>query len=73
VGSISQVEPNDFDRPVEVNVKSVYLLTGATAAAAENPLLDCEHWLDGGTSRHQTALCLCTTKGAVLAMTQKPT
>jgi hypothetical protein len=49
VGSISQVEPNDFDRPVEVNVKSVYLLTGATAAAAENPLLDCEHWLEKPT------------------------
>jgi NAD(P)-dependent dehydrogenase (short-subunit alcohol dehydrogenase family) len=34
-----------------------------TAIAAENPRLDCEHWIGGTTSRHQTALWLLRDQG----------
>lgn len=72
VGSIDKVEPDDFDRMMTVNVKSVYLVTRAFL-----PLL---MKLRGsvvniGSVAGQVGIkqrfAYCTTKGAVLAMSRQ--
>ena len=72
VGTIAQIEPDDFDRLVEVNVKSVYLVTRALL-----PLLlkTCGSIVNIGSVAGQVGIKqrfgYCTTKGAVLAMTRQ--
>jgi len=72
VGSIAQVEPDEFDRMIEVNVKSVYLVTRALL-----PLLLKAHGsiVNIGSVAGQVGIkqrfAYCTTKGAVLAMTRQ--
>src|SRR5271170_7417047 len=72
VGSIAQVEPAEFDRMIEVNVKSVYLVTRALL-----PLLLKAHGsiVNIGSVAGQVGIkqrfAYCTTKGAVLAMTRQ--
>jgi NAD(P)-dependent dehydrogenase (short-subunit alcohol dehydrogenase family) len=72
VGSIAEVEPNDFDRLMEVNVKSVYLVTRALL-----PLLLKTRGsiVNVGSVAGQVGIkqrfAYCTTKGAVLAMTRQ--
>lgn len=72
VGGIEQVEPEDFDRLMEVNVKSVYLVTRAllplllkTRGSIVN--IGSVAGLVGIKQR----FAYCTTKGAVLAMTRQ--
>ncbi len=72
VGSIAQVEPEDFDRLMEVNVKSVYLVTRALL-----PLLLKSRGsiVNMGSVAGQVGIkqrfAYCTTKGAVLAMSRQ--
>jgi NAD(P)-dependent dehydrogenase (short-subunit alcohol dehydrogenase family) len=72
VGDITQVEPDDFDRLMEVNVKSVYLVTRALL-----PLLLKVRGsiVNIGSVAGQVGVkqrfAYCTTKGAVLAMTRQ--
>jgi len=78
VGSIETTEPEDFDRLIDVNVRSIYLVTRAFL-----PPLLVSH------ERHEAVGCIvnvasvsglvgikqrfayCTTKGAVIAMTRQ--
>jgi 2-keto-3-deoxy-L-fuconate dehydrogenase len=78
VGSIETTEPNDFDRLINVNVRSVYLVTRAFL-----PLLLAAH------ERHEAVgaivnvasvsglvgikqrFAYCTSKGAIIAMTRQ--
>ncbi len=72
VGTIEQVEPEDFDRLMEVNVKSVYLVTRALL-----PLLLKSRGsvVNIGSVAGQVGVkqrfAYCTTKGAVLAMSRQ--
>jgi NAD(P)-dependent dehydrogenase (short-subunit alcohol dehydrogenase family) len=72
VGSIAQVEPEDFDRLVEVNVKSVYLVTRAFLSLL---LKNRGSIVNMGSVAGQVGIkqrfAYCTTKGAVLAMTRQ--
>jgi len=78
VGSIEQTEPDDFDRLLNVNVRSVYLVTraflphllvasgsGGSAGAIVN--IASVAGLVGIKQR----FAYCTTKGAVVAMTRQ--
>lgn len=72
VGSIEKVEPEDFDRLMEVNVKSVYLVTRAFL-----PLLLKVRGsvVNIGSVAGQVGIkqrfAYCTSKGAVLAMSRQ--
>jgi NAD(P)-dependent dehydrogenase (short-subunit alcohol dehydrogenase family) len=72
VGDITQVEPDDFDRLMEVNVKSVYLVTRGLL-----PLLLKVRGsiVNIGSVAGQVGVkqrfAYCTTKGAVQAMTRQ--
>jgi 2-keto-3-deoxy-L-fuconate dehydrogenase len=78
VGSIQQTEPADFDRLLNVNVRSVYLVTRAFL-----PLLLATSELGGlagtivniasvaGLVGIKQRFAYCTTKGAVVAMTRQ--
>jgi len=72
VGDIAHVEPDDFDKLMEVNVKSVYLVTRALL-----PLLLKSRGsiVNIGSVAGQVGIkqrfAYCTTKGAVLAMTRQ--
>jgi 2-keto-3-deoxy-L-fuconate dehydrogenase len=72
VGDIAHVEPDDFDRLMTVNVKSVYLVTRALL-----PLLleVCGSIVNIGSVAGQVGIkqrfAYCTTKGAVLAMSRQ--
>jgi NAD(P)-dependent dehydrogenase (short-subunit alcohol dehydrogenase family) len=72
VGSIDKVEPDDFDRMMTVNVKSVYLVTRAFL-----PLLLKVRGsvVNMGSVAGQVGIkqrfAYCTTKGAVLAMSRQ--
>lgn len=72
VGSIEKVEPEDFDRVMEVNVKSVYLVTRAFL-----PLLLKVRGsiVNIGSVAGQVGIkqrfAYCTSKGAVLAMSRQ--
>lgn len=72
VGSIEKVEPDDFDRMMTVNVKSVYLVTRAFL-----PLLLKVRGsiVNIGSVAGQVGIkqrfAYCTTKGAVLAMSRQ--
>lgn len=72
VGDIAHVEPEDFDRLIEVNVKSVYLVTRALL-----PLLLKSRGsiVNIGSVAAMVGIkqrfAYCTTKGAVLAMTRQ--
>jgi 2-keto-3-deoxy-L-fuconate dehydrogenase len=72
VGSIDKVEPDDFDRMMTVNVKSVYLVTRAFL-----PLLLKVRGsiVNIGSVAGQVGIkqrfAYCTTKGAVLAMSRQ--
>jgi NAD(P)-dependent dehydrogenase (short-subunit alcohol dehydrogenase family) len=72
VGSIDNVEPDDFDRMMTVNVKSVYLVTRALL-----PLLLKVRGsvVNIGSVAGQVGIrqrfAYCTTKGAVLAMSRQ--
>jgi 2-keto-3-deoxy-L-fuconate dehydrogenase len=72
VGDIAHVEPEDFDRVMNVNVKSVYLVTRAFL-----PLLLDNHGsiVNIGSVAGQVGIkqrfAYCTSKGAVIAMTRQ--
>ena len=78
VGSIEQTEPEDFDRLLNVNVRSVYLVTRAFL-----PLLLASSQGEGlagaivniasvaGLVGIKQRFAYCTTKGAVVAMTRQ--
>jgi NAD(P)-dependent dehydrogenase (short-subunit alcohol dehydrogenase family) len=78
VGSIQQTEPEDFDRLLNVNVRSVYLVTRAFL-----PLLLAATRVEGiagaiiniasvaGLVGIKQRFAYCTTKGAVVAMTRQ--
>jgi len=78
VGSIEQTEPEDFDRLLNVNVRSVYLVTRAFL-----PLLLAANEVKGfagsivniasvaGLVGIKQRFAYCTTKGAVVAMTRQ--
>jgi 2-keto-3-deoxy-L-fuconate dehydrogenase len=72
VGDITKVEPDDFDRVMEVNVKSVYLVTRAFL-----PRLLASHGsiVNIGSVAGQVGIrqrfAYCTSKGAVIAMTRQ--
>jgi NAD(P)-dependent dehydrogenase (short-subunit alcohol dehydrogenase family) len=72
VGDITKVEPEDFDRVMEVNVKSVYLVTRAFL-----PLLLASHGsiVNIGSVAGQVGIkqrfAYCTSKGAVIAMSRQ--
>ena len=78
VGSIQQTEPEDFDRLLNVNVRSVYLVTRAFL-----PLLLAVSQDEGlagaivniasvaGLVGIKQRFAYCTTKGAVIAMTRQ--
>lgn len=72
VGDIAHVEPEDFDRLMEVNVKSVYLVTRALL-----PLLLKRRGSIvnigsvAGLVGIRQRFAYCTTKGAVVAMTRQ--
>ncbi|WP_446742180.1 SDR family NAD(P)-dependent oxidoreductase [Silvibacterium acidisoli] len=72
VGDIAHCEPDDFDRLMTVNVKSVYLVTRGFL-----PLLLANHGsiVNIGSVAGQVGIkqrfAYCTTKGAVLAMTRQ--
>jgi 2-keto-3-deoxy-L-fuconate dehydrogenase len=72
VGSIEKVEPEDFDRVMEVNVKSVYLVTRAFLSL----LLKVRGSIVNiGSVAGQVGIkqrfAYCTSKGAVLAMSRQ--
>jgi 2-keto-3-deoxy-L-fuconate dehydrogenase len=75
VGDITKIEPDEFDRVMEVNVKSVYLVTRAFL-----PLLLASHGSVGsivniGSVAGQVGIkqrfAYCTSKGAVIAMSRQ--
>jgi 2-keto-3-deoxy-L-fuconate dehydrogenase len=72
VGGLADVEPDDFDRLLEVNVKSVYLVTRALLPL----LLESRGSIVNigsvaGLVGIKQRFAYCTTKGAVLAMTRQ--
>jgi NAD(P)-dependent dehydrogenase (short-subunit alcohol dehydrogenase family) len=72
VGDIAHVEPEDFDRLMEVNVKSVYLVTRALLPL----LLERRGSIVNigsvaGLVGIKQRFAYCTTKGAVVAMTRQ--
>jgi 2-keto-3-deoxy-L-fuconate dehydrogenase len=75
VGDIAHVEPEDFDRVMEVNVKAVYLVTRGflPLLLAVQGRLGCI--VNIGSIAGQVGLkqrfAYCTSKGAVLAMTRQ--
>jgi NAD(P)-dependent dehydrogenase (short-subunit alcohol dehydrogenase family) len=78
VGSIEATEPEDFDRLVNVNVRSVYLVTRALmplllAAGAEGrPVGTVVNIASvAGLVGIKQRFAYCTTKGAVIAMTRQ--
>jgi 2-keto-3-deoxy-L-fuconate dehydrogenase len=78
VGDITKIEPDEFDRVMEVNVKSVYLVTRAFL-----PLLLASRGLIGATGSIvnigsvagqvgiKQRFAYCTSKGAVIAMSRQ--
>lgn len=78
VGSIEQTEPEDFDRLLNVNVRSVYLVTRAflplLLAAGDNagPVGSVINIASvAGLVGIKQRFAYCTTKGAVVAMTRQ--
>ncbi len=78
VGSIQQTEPEDFDRLLDVNVRSVYLVTRAFLSLLLSASQDAN--LAGaivniasvaGLVGIKHRFAYCTTKGAVVAMTRQ--
>jgi 2-keto-3-deoxy-L-fuconate dehydrogenase len=72
VGNIANTEPNDFDQLLEVNVKSVYLVTRAFLPQL---LTSCGSIVNIGSVAGLVGIkqrfAYCTTKGAVVAMTRQ--
>ena len=72
VGDITHVEPDDFDRLMEVNVKSVYLVTrGLLTLLLKNLGSIVNIGSVAGQVGVKQRFAYCTTKGAVLAMTRQ--
>ena len=78
VGSIEQTEPEDFDRLLNVNVRSVYLVTRAflplllTASEDGGPVGTVVNIASvAGLVGIKQRFAYCTTKGAVVAMTRQ--
>ena len=78
VGSIEQTEPEDFDRLINVNVRSVYLVTRAflptLLAAKDNggPVGTIVNIASvAGLVGIRQRFAYCTTKGAIVAMTRQ--
>lgn len=78
VGSIEQTEPNDFDRLLNVNVRSVYLVTRAflplllSAAGNDAPVGAIINIASvAGLVGIKQRFAYCTTKGAIVAMTRQ--
>jgi 2-keto-3-deoxy-L-fuconate dehydrogenase len=78
VGSIEQTEPDDFDRLLNVNVRSVYLVTRAflrlilaagESAGAVGSIVNIASV--AGLVGIKQRFAYCTTKGAVVAMTRQ--
>ena len=78
VGSIEQTEPEDFDRLLNVNVRSVYLVTRAflplllaadEAGRAVGTIVNIASV--AGLVGIKQRFAYCTTKGAVIAMTRQ--
>ena len=72
VGDIQHVEPDDFDRLMEVNVKSVYLVTRAMLSLllkSRGSIVNIGSV--AGLVGIKQRFVYCTTKGAVLAMTRQ--
>jgi NAD(P)-dependent dehydrogenase (short-subunit alcohol dehydrogenase family) len=78
VGSIEQTEPEDFDRLLNVNVRSVYLVTRAflpkilAAGESGGPVGTIVNIASvAGLIGIKQRFAYCTTKGAVVAMTRQ--
>jgi 2-keto-3-deoxy-L-fuconate dehydrogenase len=75
VGDITKVEPEDFDRVMEVNVKSVYLVTRAFLPLLLGSQGSAGCIVNIGSVAGQVGIkqrfAYCTSKGAVLAMTRQ--
>lgn len=78
VGSIEATEPDDFDRLLDVNVRSVYLVTRAflpllLATQADSGRTGCIVNIASvaGLVGIKQRFAYCTTKGAVVAMTRQ--
>ena len=72
VGDITHVEPDDFDRLMEVNVKSVYLVTrGLLTLLLKSRGSIVNMGSVAGQVGVKQRFAYCTTKGAVLAMTRQ--
>jgi len=78
VGSIEQTEPDDFDRLLNVNVRSVYLVTRAflplllAAGESGGPVGTVVNIASvAGLVGIKQRFAYCTTKGAVVAMTRQ--
>jgi 2-keto-3-deoxy-L-fuconate dehydrogenase len=78
VGSIEQTEPEDFDRLLNVNVRSVYLVTRAflplllAASGDGGPVGTVVNIASvAGLVGIKQRFAYCTTKGAVVAMTRQ--
>ena len=81
VGSIEQTEPDDFDRLINVNVRSVYLVTRAflplllAAGGNVGPRLPVGSIVNiasvAGLVGIKQRFTYCTTKGAMVAMTRQ--
>ena len=78
VGSIEATEPDDFDRLINVNVRSVYLVTRAflplllVPAAESRPVGTILNIASvAGLVGIKQRFAYCTTKGAVVAMTRQ--
>ena len=78
VGSIEQTEPEDFDRLLNVNVRSVYLVTRAllplllTTSGDGGPVGTVVNIASvAGLVGIKQRFAYCTTKGAVVAMTRQ--
>src|SRR3569623_100361 len=77
VGSIEQTEPEDFDRLLNVNVRSVYLVTRAflpllTGSGDGGPVGTVVNIASvAGLVGIKQRVAYCTTKGAVVAMTRQ--
>ncbi|HEX3438244.1 MAG TPA: SDR family oxidoreductase [Pseudacidobacterium sp.] len=72
VGDIAHVEPEDFDRLMEVNVKSVYLVTrGLLPLLLQSRGSIVNIGSVAGLVGIKQRFAYCTTKGAVVAMTRQ--
>ena len=78
VGSIEQTEPEDFDRLLNVNVRSVYLVTRAflplllAACGSGGPVGSIVNIASvAGLVGIKQRFAYCTTKGAIVAMTRQ--